>query len=708
MRLNTFLLLSLLLYVRVDAQDCEIVFGGSLTLEEPVDDGLSRASSVVSKQTQMGFDLFMSHVVHGQGPFQVGDRLCTVRMEIVSEDGTRGDVRRAYEELVASDSQVDFLLGPTTSTLSIVAKNVSEASEKILIGTTASADAFIDNSVFTFNTLPKASKAFDLTLTVLALDGAKTISMLVQTEDAISSSGCSRVDRIASSLRMDVVGHAELIGGEVAEVVAARAVDDLIDQGSLGADVLVVCALNTFSHAVVAELKARNILPNAVALFPFTGVWLASPLRPYMLESALWSSGAAFAPDDYYGTNADFVSLFEEMHGVTPDNGGMTGALAPMILLEAIRNADSLDTEAVRFALTRTNMDTFAYGETTYGVDNALTANMVVKQYDIDGVGSVVAPLLAAQKLTVYPIPTWDQRSQDLGWLKFTSEIAFLVLTILCMLTSIAWMILIGLCHKHDPIRYGTPTFLVLMLVGSLAIYASVFTWMIYVTDASCAALPWLLALGFTFMFGAILVKNYRVYRVWKAGCALQRFSFSQRKLALYWILQLVPVIVLLIVWTSVDPLVQLIHTPDPLRPSEDYTTCHASDTATGFGAALVGYCGMGLVLNMVISIKTWKIDRTVLREGMSIAAASYTAFLAALVGFCIVVSGSVDYEAEFIIRAACILVMGFSTCSFVMAPKLAYLIKGMTIRHESLQMTTETTTRTSSPTTIIDSTLIG
>jgi hypothetical protein len=329
---------------------------------------------------------------------QVGDQLCTVRIKVVPDDGTQESVTAAYEQLV-SDPEVNFFLGPTTSTLSLRARAVTESAGRILVGTTAAADSFVLGSQYTFNTLPRGSKAFDLALVVLALNGAHTISMIVHESDVVSASGCSNVDVVAASLGMHVRDRVILNNVSTTPALdAANALDFLENNNTLLSDVLVVCALNTLSLAVVDELRVREEMPGSVALFPFTGGWPVSRLRPYMIASTQWSSMARFPADDWYGSNQDFQALFKDLNGVAPDVGGITGALAPIILMNAIIGAGSLETNDVLFALSRTSMLTFAYGETAYGVGNALTASNVVLQFQLNGTTDVVAPLQAATK----------------------------------------------------------------------------------------------------------------------------------------------------------------------------------------------------------------------------------------------------------------------------------------------------------------------
>jgi branched-chain amino acid transport system substrate-binding protein len=78
------------------------------------------------------------------------------------------------------------------------------------------------------------------------------------------------------------------------------------------------------------------------------------------------------------------------------------------ILVDAIQRANSLDPEAIRAALTATDLTTVA-GPITFNEDGTGNVITVVSQYQ-DGLQKLIWPLDIAVAPVVYPAPAWDDR----------------------------------------------------------------------------------------------------------------------------------------------------------------------------------------------------------------------------------------------------------------------------------------------------------
>jgi 7 transmembrane sweet-taste receptor of 3 GCPR len=95
-----------------------------------------------------------------------------------------------------------------------------------------------------------------------------------------------------------------------------------------------------------------------------------------------------------------------------------------------------------------------------------------------------------------------------------STDVAMAVLTGVAMLLPLALLVFTCVYRKHPVVRAAAPEFLAVMIVGALAILCSVFTWMLYVTDAACILRPWLVVLGFDLMFGALVAKSWRLTKI--------------------------------------------------------------------------------------------------------------------------------------------------------------------------------------------------
>ena len=207
--------------------------------------------------------------------------------------------------------------------------------------------------------------------------------------------------------------------------------------------------------------------------------------------------------------------------------------------------------------------------------------------------------------------------------------------------------------------------------------YLAVFTWLLYVNDSTCMALPWLVISGFSIYFGAILIKLYRIWRITDAANNMRKYSVPLPQLTSFWVIILLPPAILLIVMTAVAPLTAEIHVPDPLRPSQSFYYCDASSDSQVFIGLLGAYCALLFSAAIVFIKLTWKIDRVVLNESIWLAFSVWTLMLCAIIDVIVIASSAIGRETEFVVRSlAYILGIAFSLCIFFI-PKISYIRSG-------------------------------
>lgn len=74
-------------------------------------------------------------------------------------------------------------------------------------------------------------------------------------------------------------------------------------------------------------------------------------------------------------------------------------------------------------------------------------------------------------------------------------------------------------------------TFLILMCIGGIFIYASVIAWATNTTEG-CTIFEWLLATGFAVLFGSLFAKNARIYMLF-SNKSLEVVRVSDRDIGL-------------------------------------------------------------------------------------------------------------------------------------------------------------------------------
>jgi hypothetical protein len=92
-------------------------------------------------------------------------------------------------------------------------------------------------------------------------------------------------------------------------------------------------------------------------------------------------------------------------------------------------------------------------------------------------------------------MPTWEERV-------FAPEITVIeavifALTAAAMALSIAWAIYTAANWRHKIIRSSSPSFLVIMIVGALLSFATIYTWnLTYISVSTCVLRVWFLNIG--------------------------------------------------------------------------------------------------------------------------------------------------------------------------------------------------------------------
>jgi gamma-aminobutyric acid type B receptor len=184
--------------------------------------------------------------------------------------------------------------------------------------------------------------------------------------------------------------------------------------------------------------------------------------------------------------------------------------------------------------------------------------------------------------------------------------IAVAVITCIVMAIIVAAM---GLIFKHRNvpiIRRSQFEFLEVMLVGALFICTAVLLFAGEPTDILCATRPTIVALGFTMIFGSLIVKSLRVYRVFMSKNMKRIVLPTATMFKILAAFLLVDVLVLL-VWFVVDfpAAKQVQHTLPDLPPFETVSATECTSTSFIFSAILMFWkavlLGTGLYLSFLI-----------------------------------------------------------------------------------------------------------
>ncbi|KAJ3299368.1 hypothetical protein HK104_009155 [Borealophlyctis nickersoniae] len=209
--------------------------------------------------------------------------------------------------------------------------------------------------------------------------------------------------------------------------------------------------------------------------------------------------------------------------------------------------------------------------------------------------------------------------------------------------------------YRATPIIKGSSYFFnLIILVGILLAYLSVMVYSVQmplqgVTEQTlnlvCQGMPWLLGLGFDITFAAIIVKSYRLYRLFMFSAA-SIIQFNASNLAiLKWVAIVCGAnVVVYVVWTAYDPLTATLLSLDGNETF--YYACQSRSSAF-LAVTLVLKYAM-LVACIFFSIKLRDLN-AMLNESKAIAAATFsTTFISTV---CLAVYALVgNFEGRYII----------------------------------------------------------
>ena len=187
--------------------------------------------------------------------------------------------------------------------------------------------------------------------------------------------------------------------------------------------------------------------------------------------------------------------------------------------------------------------------------------------------------------------------------------IAVFGLTGVAVLFFIVILALLLMLRKAPAIRRGQPKFLHLMLTGAIVVVLPIFLLPGKPSELNCFAPIVLTVLGFTMLFGCLLLKSYRVYRVF-ANPSLRDVKLNDKAMMRRLGVLLLIDIVILLVWALVALPVPVLQNKDvpgiglvPIR------ACSFDETSGGFTFGIYIYKTILTLIMCYMGFKTRKVS---------------------------------------------------------------------------------------------------
>ena len=303
-----------------------------------------RFASTFGRPMGTGFELALEEINNSQ----LGGR--SIKFVIEDDQSTVEGAVEAFNKLIQQDS-VPVILGPATSSQTKVVFPIAQENQVVAFSPTSAAHGLSAIGDFVFRAA--------LTTDVLISSGVETPSAKLSYKKAATMYDESDVFSTDSD-------------GAVREALAANGVEVLITETFQGGDtdfseqltrikdanpdIIFISALSPEKPGILtqgSQLGIPNSVPFIIRTLTIADVQAAGDAAEGAITFVGWASTA-----DTPGNHA-FVQNYTEKYGVEPSNYAARSYAAFHILAEAIANAQSTDSTAIRDTLANiTNFDT--------------------------------------------------------------------------------------------------------------------------------------------------------------------------------------------------------------------------------------------------------------------------------------------------------------------------------------------------------------
>ena len=445
------------------------------------------------------------------------------------------------------------------------------------------------------------------------------------------------------------------------EVIVDRAISE-------DCDVFVMCDYGEASEYVMGVFRRKGYMPKAVVLSYKYREFTDPSLAEYLNVPQSYDKNAGYPPQFNFVDAQAYDDLIQQKYGHPADLNNAQATLAGFLLSNAVLLAADGTRASVERALATAQFKSFMGTARFDPQRRQLMENLLVQR--VRGKNVVVGPAVAARGSMVYPMPSWDERSFHPKW-GHATEIAGVVLMVVAVAISAAWMVFLVKHWHHQVIVSSSPLFCAIILCGSVVIYASNVTWMPgLASKAACISRAWVLPVGLVLLFGALVAKTTRVYRLFFTnGLSVIKISNLQVMLV---------VLVLVLVQVLLSLLMQFVgrigvhvRIIDQHILSRNFNECHS-------GPALPYIYGTNLILVLALlaygaflAIKVRKIPYRLYDESSIIHWATYNTVVFSVVAAILQLAvGSSQRFVAYIIITACMFLGPVITISLLFYSK--------------------------------------
>ena len=366
--------------------------------------------STNGKHTQNGYNLAVERI-NSKGGVTVGGK--SYKFEIIYYDDESNSKRAAQlaERLIKQDG-IKYMLGPYSSGLTKAMAPVTEENKIPMVEANgASRSLFTKGYKYLFAVLSPANQYLEVAIDLaVEKNGGKPVKIAMAFEQ----------DAFSQDVRLGIVDAAKRTGSEI--IIDDKLPKELNDMAATLAkvkatkpDVLVVSGHSKGALTAIRQISEMKVDVPMLAMTHCDASKLAKQhgkKSEYALCAAQWHKTLSYK-DKFFGNGKKYDKDFTKEYGYAPPYQSAESSAALLVYKDAFERANSFDTEKLRNALAKTDMQTF-YGNIKFGSGGQNTAKpMVLFQVRCKGdtcENKVVAPTKWASAKLVHPIPSWSKR----------------------------------------------------------------------------------------------------------------------------------------------------------------------------------------------------------------------------------------------------------------------------------------------------------
>mmetsp|Transcript_11368 Transcript_11368/g.31909 ORF Transcript_11368/g.31909 Transcript_11368/m.31909 type:complete len:875 (+) Transcript_11368:64-2688(+) len=235
--------------------------------------------------------------------------------------------------------------------------------------------------------------------------------------------------------------------------------------------------------------------------------------------------------------------------------------------------------------------------------------------------------------------------------------ISMQILASIAIVVCFIYLIAVFFYRNEDVMMSATPLFLVFIIFGGIMILTSVYLLSPDPTPALCTATVWCIALGWSILFGSLLVKNWRVAKILGHSKKFFRKRISIVRMLVILAVHVSITLVLLILFTAID------------TPTVRHNSCKYEDAAEIIIYVIIGWNAIMMLPAIWISWKTKHVGEN-FNESKHIGWSVYNSALISCILLPIILTAD-DDDTVYLILSIGIIFGTMMTLSLLFIPKI-------------------------------------